>query len=223
MNRPAPNHLPKAPHLSPKDIGRTLRESRESMGISVKDVADALRIRARYIEALENGENDKLPGEVYQKGYMKSYAKFLQMEDQLKLVEQLHIATATTAPVMPYFTIHPQLSRNKKLLIVVSSIIAFSILVTTQNQSSNISQVRPVPFELLAPQINCTENWPPCYWKNDLSLSFLLEPIKPVYFKNIGKNNNVSPKKNITKKTLPKKATIIREANHITNDDDNLD
>ncbi len=67
--------------------GDILRRERERQNLSIKDIEKATSIRALYIEAIENGENDKLPGSVYVKGFIKNYANFLNLDGE-ELVRQ---------------------------------------------------------------------------------------------------------------------------------------
>lgn len=61
-------------------VGYTLRQERERQNLSISDIEQGTSIRALYIEAIENGEYDKLPGKIYTKGFIKNYAKFLEMD-----------------------------------------------------------------------------------------------------------------------------------------------
>lgn len=61
-------------------VGYTLRQERERQNLSIEDIEQGTSIRALYIEAIEGGEYDKLPGAVYTKGFIKNYAKFLGMD-----------------------------------------------------------------------------------------------------------------------------------------------
>ena len=61
-------------------LGTTLRDERERQKLSVNDIEQGTSIRALYIEAIENGEYDKLPGEVYTRGFIKNYANFLGLD-----------------------------------------------------------------------------------------------------------------------------------------------
>ena len=61
-------------------VGYTLRQERERQNLSIEDIEQGTSIRALYIEAIENGEYDKLPGTVYTKGFIKNYAKFLGLD-----------------------------------------------------------------------------------------------------------------------------------------------
>lgn len=60
-------------------LGDILREEREKQNLTVKDVEMGTSIRALYISAIEENNYDILPGEVYLKGFIKTYAGFLNL------------------------------------------------------------------------------------------------------------------------------------------------
>jgi transcriptional regulator with XRE-family HTH domain len=61
-------------------IGEKLRSTREARRLSLKDVAKDTNISVTYIEALENEEFDRFPGETYVTGFMRSYADYLKLD-----------------------------------------------------------------------------------------------------------------------------------------------
>ncbi len=62
-------------------LGELLREARVERNISLNDVEKATKIRAAYIEAIEQENFQLLPGRIYVIGFIKSYAKFLNLND----------------------------------------------------------------------------------------------------------------------------------------------
>lgn len=66
--------------------GAQLREARMQANRSLQDVADNLRIRKIYIEAIEEGNLKRIPSETYARGYIKIYCNFLQV-DYWRLLE----------------------------------------------------------------------------------------------------------------------------------------
>lgn len=62
------------------DIGNSLREARIRRGLSIKDVADATKIRSKYLEALEEDDFEVLPGPVFAKAFLRTYASFLRLD-----------------------------------------------------------------------------------------------------------------------------------------------
>jgi hypothetical protein len=68
-------------------IGDSLREARTRRGLSPADVQKGLRIRERYLTALEEERWDLLPGEAYVKGFLRQYAEFLGLDGNLYIEE----------------------------------------------------------------------------------------------------------------------------------------
>jgi cytoskeletal protein RodZ len=68
-------------------IGESLREARTRRGYSAADVHKAIRIRERYLTALEEERWDMLPGEAYTKGFLRTYAEYLGLNSQLYIDE----------------------------------------------------------------------------------------------------------------------------------------
>jgi cytoskeletal protein RodZ len=62
-------------------LGSYLREAREARGTDLREAAQQTRINFNYLAAIENEEFSKLPGEVFVKGFLKNYAKFLQLPE----------------------------------------------------------------------------------------------------------------------------------------------
>jgi len=65
-----------------KDIGNFLKERREARGISLIEVEKDLRIRKKYLQALEEGNIDAIPGKTYLIGYLRNYSKYLGIDEE---------------------------------------------------------------------------------------------------------------------------------------------
>ncbi len=63
-------------------LGDKLAKKRVALGLTVRDVEKAIRVRADYIEDLENGTYDRLPPEVFVKGFIRSYAELLKLDPE---------------------------------------------------------------------------------------------------------------------------------------------
>ncbi|TNE33446.1 MAG: DUF4115 domain-containing protein [Alphaproteobacteria bacterium] len=61
-------------------VGRRLREAREAKGVSIHDIAEILRLRATQVQALEEGEYDRLPGQAFVTGFLRSYANLVDLD-----------------------------------------------------------------------------------------------------------------------------------------------
>ncbi len=60
-------------------VGETLSGERRRQGKSLADVVEGTKIRSRLVEALEDGRWNELPSEAYVKGYIQSYARYLEI------------------------------------------------------------------------------------------------------------------------------------------------
>ncbi|HWI64981.1 MAG TPA: helix-turn-helix transcriptional regulator, partial [Symbiobacteriaceae bacterium] len=69
------------------EIGRRLRAAREAKGLSLEVVEEETKIRRKYVEALEAGQEDVLPGDAYTKGFLRTYGNYLGL-DGTALVEE---------------------------------------------------------------------------------------------------------------------------------------
>jgi cytoskeleton protein RodZ len=78
-------------------IGFLLRKAREVRGLTVADVVAALKYSPRQIEALESDEMQLLPGNVFMRGIVRSYARFLKL-DPAPLLALLEAEVPVTPP-----------------------------------------------------------------------------------------------------------------------------
>jgi len=69
------------------EVGGSLREARLKRGLSPADVQKAIRIRDRYLQALEEERWELLPGDAYVKGFLRTYADYLGLDGNLYVEE----------------------------------------------------------------------------------------------------------------------------------------
>jgi cytoskeleton protein RodZ len=82
-------------------IGEALRAAREAQGRSLHDAAEATRIRSSYLKALEEERFGELGGNVYAKGFLRSYAGYLGV-DPAPLLEAYRAQETAEAPVFEH-------------------------------------------------------------------------------------------------------------------------
>lgn len=66
-------------------LGEKLRKLRGDKRMSLGEISRVTRIQASYLEYLENGEWSKLPADVYVRGFLRSYADFLGVDERILL------------------------------------------------------------------------------------------------------------------------------------------
>jgi len=81
-------------------LGKTLREARERLGLSVADVAAQIKFAPRQIEALEEDDFKNLPELAFVRGFVRSYAKILKL-DATPLLATLTPAKAVSGELAP--------------------------------------------------------------------------------------------------------------------------
>lgn len=97
MTDSEPDTTPATAGERPPSIGNTLREARTRMGLSVADVAHRLKFAPRQIEALEADDFAHLPEITFVRGFVRSYAKLLQLDSESLLAA----LPGTPAPAPP--------------------------------------------------------------------------------------------------------------------------
>jgi cytoskeleton protein RodZ len=82
-------------------LGEILRKQRKARGISLVEVAEHTKIGKKYLEALENEDYTVLPAETYTLGFLRAYARYLEMDDDDLIRhyrEQRRLLHATAEP-----------------------------------------------------------------------------------------------------------------------------
>jgi cytoskeletal protein RodZ len=74
-------------------VGEILSAERRRQGKQISDVVEGTKIRSRLIDALEQGRYDDLPSPAYTKGYIQSYARFLEIPVE-PLLDQFRVESA---------------------------------------------------------------------------------------------------------------------------------
>lgn len=74
-------------------IGPTLREARNRRKVDLAEVEAEIKIRVRYLQAIENEEWDALPGGAYTRGFIRTYAFYLGLDGE-RLADEYRRITA---------------------------------------------------------------------------------------------------------------------------------
>lgn len=68
-------------------IGEKLRLERETRGIALRDISEQTRISMRYLEAIETDDYRRLPGGIFNRSFIRAYAKFVGYDEQAAIEE----------------------------------------------------------------------------------------------------------------------------------------
>ncbi|EIV1737146.1 cytoskeleton protein RodZ [Vibrio parahaemolyticus] len=127
------------------EAGTLLKNKRESLGMTQKQVADRLRLRVSVIEDIENNRFESQQVATFTRGYLRSYAKFVGLDEKVVLV-----ALEQTADVKPKeqeiemqsFSRKTKHEKHNSRIMLLTWVIAFVIIGISaawwwQNQQEN--------------------------------------------------------------------------------------
>src|SRR6201997_2048258 len=75
------------PGMTTHTFGDHLKREREMRGVSLEEISIATRIGTRFLEAFENEQWDRLPGGVFNRGFVRAIARFLGLDEENLLAE----------------------------------------------------------------------------------------------------------------------------------------
>jgi cytoskeletal protein RodZ len=145
------------------ELGERLREARESQGISLSQAAVETRILQRYLVALEDGDYQHLPGDVYARGFIRNYADYLgtPADELIELYrrergmsEPIRVVPATSAPRVRGLVVPSFFGVFFVVLVLVgASYLALSALnfvgeSSQQPQAASLPTAAPTPLPL---------------------------------------------------------------------------
>lgn len=83
------------------NFGERLKRERELREVSLNEVTVATRIGTRFLEALENEDWNKLPGGVFNRGFVRSVARYLGLDEENLLAEYDNARGSEAAAEIP--------------------------------------------------------------------------------------------------------------------------
>ncbi|MDR0434869.1 MAG: DUF4115 domain-containing protein [Gracilibacteraceae bacterium] len=114
-------------------VGETLRAAREDMGLSYQDVERSIKIRAFYIQAIEEERFGELPGAAYVKGFIRSYAKYLRLDDDAVIAAYMSSPPAqreeNSPPPAPPPRIQSRPPSFRRLALLLTAVVAMVLVV----------------------------------------------------------------------------------------------
>ena len=132
-----------------EELGAYLRECRESLRLPLEEAALRLNFRMKYLQALESGRIDEMPGLVYARGYLRRYSELLGLSGQDTLVRFDH--ASGKIPAAAFIAPEPTRRQNRPgpAVIVICLVIlgvAFALWHMSQGEESSLpSRVSELP------------------------------------------------------------------------------
>ena len=143
-------------HAPAVSVGLFLKQRRETLNLSIQNIASKIRVRAFYLEAIEMGEFEKIPGTLYLSGFIKLYARVLNLDGE-ELLRRLDLdrvePTISERPI--YLSSNLEPSRMAYYLsggIACFSLLLMYIVFFTDTQTEPTKEPAPI-MEVSAPPV----------------------------------------------------------------------
>jgi cytoskeletal protein RodZ len=132
-----------------RTAGELLKDAREQRNLSIEQIEEALKIKARHIEAIEYDDHDELPGRVYAIGFIKSYAEYMgfDAEELVELFKMTSIGRHTNIELPSHGDVMI-VSQTPSPIIIIVCIVAlcgFGIFIGNKNSSRTPDELALVP------------------------------------------------------------------------------
>jgi cytoskeleton protein RodZ len=110
-------------------LGEVLRTAREAREVDLARVERDTKIRARYLQALEDGDYAELPGAVYTKGFLRNYGAYLGLDAEY-LIDLYRLESAQPMSEKPTVAAPPRpiSTRRSRPLVVTPGVIMAALL-----------------------------------------------------------------------------------------------
>ena len=115
----------------PGDFGRRLREARERRGVSLRQIANATKIGMSALEALERNDISRLPGGIFSRAFVRSYAIEVGLDPEATLQEFIaqfpHDSVTAGHPTSTLSEDHQAIESDRRSATTFLRLIAFSV------------------------------------------------------------------------------------------------
>src|SRR5919204_5462730 len=113
------------------DFGRKLREARERRGISLRQIAAATKISMGVLEALERNDISRLPGGIFSRAFVRSYAIEVGLDPEATIQEFIaqfpHDTVTAGHPTSEHVEDHEAVESERRMASTFLRLIAISV------------------------------------------------------------------------------------------------
>jgi transcriptional regulator with XRE-family HTH domain len=102
------------------DVGSWLRDTRQHAGLSLRQIADSTKLSVRILDALERNRIDQLPGGIYRRAIVRSYAGEVGLDPEFALQAFLH-RHPQDDPALPRMLLAADPPRKRPMLAAIMS------------------------------------------------------------------------------------------------------
>lgn len=135
-----------------ESVGEFFRQVRETKGLTLDEVASKTRIHPDFLKALEEGNFAKLPDQVFAKGFVRSYARSLGLDEEDAM--RRFVESAGT-----FYNKQGELERlrvqqaederrkkaNRKVVVAATGVALLALILLLSREQSSVSPTRSAP------------------------------------------------------------------------------
>lgn len=145
-----------------KTSGELLKETRIQKDKSIDDISQKIKIKPEFLEALENNDFDQLPSATFTKGFLRKYAKSLNLNpDTIIAMFRRDFVENDSGQIIPKGLIDPMNKKNRtipiNLIIIVLAVFSFVTFLGYQLFNyfnlPKLEVLQPINGEIYSPKI----------------------------------------------------------------------
>lgn len=138
-------------------LGEKLRQAREERGISVSEVAEQTRISPLYLESIEKDEFKILPGGIFNKGFVKSYAKYVGVDENEALQDYAkQVAGNEAAAAEEFRSYRPEVLTDDRAISSIVPTVIFAGIILALMTGGILFVVNYIQNQQAEPETNLT-------------------------------------------------------------------
>ncbi|MDO8507113.1 MAG: DUF4115 domain-containing protein [bacterium] len=170
-----------------ESLGEKLAKKRNSLHLDVKDIEKAIKIPARHIRNIEDGNYSKLPPDVYTRGFIKNYSAFLGLNSKKTLSDydkerglekRVKLVKNPAPKVKPTLKKPRMVITPKRLILIGSSLLVFAVLVFIGWQIKILTAPPTLSVNSPADNSNVTDDYVYVEGKTDREADIYINDVK---------------------------------------------
>jgi cytoskeletal protein RodZ len=141
-----------------ESVGQFLRRQREARGMSLEEIARATRVPLASMERLEAGQFDELPGEVFVRGFLKSYARAVEIPIDEALARYTASRRVAWVTPLPISSAPPRSARSGRFGVAIAFVLllflfALALSIVLKPRNNDMPQELSRAGEFMGPEL----------------------------------------------------------------------
>lgn len=109
-------------------FGESLRKERELRGITLEEISQHTKVHTRFLEAIEKDDLSVLPAKAFAKGFLRSYARMVDLDEDLVITNFEYCYQAMQKNGGRLHTLEPSTNGSRRMLVLLFLLIIVALL-----------------------------------------------------------------------------------------------